>query len=134
MRNILQDGIQAESKLFIRLCSSDAKSGAGRVAIGDVSIATQEAVAKELVPVLYIPEKPPQSILHHLKWIMQKDALGQDVFLIGTRIKGALLPLCPWLVPDKTWFEMNRDCIGSNIMALTVFMISYILADVLLVI
>ena len=25
----------------------------------------------------------PQSILQHLKWIMQKDLLGQDVFLIG---------------------------------------------------
>lgn len=24
-----------------------------------------------------------QSVVHHLRWIMQKDLLGQDVFLIG---------------------------------------------------
>lgn len=25
----------------------------------------------------------PQSILHHLRWMLQKDVLGQDMFLIG---------------------------------------------------
>ena len=30
-----------------------------------------------------VPEEVPQSILRHLRWIMQKDLLGQDVFLIG---------------------------------------------------
>lgn len=25
----------------------------------------------------------PQSTLHHLRWMLQKDVLGQDMFLIG---------------------------------------------------
>lgn len=28
-------------------------------------------------------EDLPQTNLHHLKWIMQKDILGQDIFLLG---------------------------------------------------
>ncbi|KAK3095149.1 hypothetical protein FSP39_010820 [Pinctada imbricata] len=82
LRNILQT--ESHKELCIRLCSNDAKNGTKTVAIGDVSIAIRDAASKELVPVRYLAENPPQSILQHLKWIMQKDALGQDVFLIGS--------------------------------------------------
>ena len=39
----------------------------------------------ELVPTKYLPKDKeiPTETLKHLKWIMQKDILGQDVFLIG---------------------------------------------------
>lgn len=30
-----------------------------------------------------VTESLAQSVVHHLRWIMQKDLLGQDVFLIG---------------------------------------------------
>ncbi|ELU02006.1 hypothetical protein CAPTEDRAFT_192878, partial [Capitella teleta] len=43
----------------------------------------KDPVHPELVPVKFMPEKLPQSVLKHLRWIMQKDQLGQDVFLIG---------------------------------------------------
>lgn len=35
--------------------------------------------------ILFIVDRDsiPQTTIHHLRWIMQKDLLGQDVFLIG---------------------------------------------------
>ncbi|XP_002741241.2 von Willebrand factor A domain-containing protein 8-like, partial [Saccoglossus kowalevskii] len=53
------------------------------VSIGDVSIQLQTPKKPELVPTKYIPDTPPQTLMRHLRWIMQKDLLGQDVFLIG---------------------------------------------------
>ena len=32
---------------------------------------------------LKVSDSPAQSVVQHLRWIMQKDLLGQDVFLIG---------------------------------------------------
>lgn len=32
---------------------------------------------------LKVSDSPAQSIVQHLRWIMQKDLLGQDIFLIG---------------------------------------------------
>ncbi|KAK0046521.1 E3 ubiquitin-protein ligase RNF14 [Biomphalaria pfeifferi] len=65
----------------IRLVSENA--GGKKVTIGDVSKIIQEAKHPELVPRKYLKAHPSQSTLRHLRWIMQKDALGQDVFLIG---------------------------------------------------
>ncbi|XP_062588748.1 von Willebrand factor A domain-containing protein 8-like [Saccostrea cucullata] len=84
LRNILRDGPQKkDSLLTIRRCSSQTEGGAERVSIGDISIATRQPANVEVVPVRHLQEKPPQAVLHHLKWIMQKDGLKQDVFLIG---------------------------------------------------
>ncbi|XP_023930017.1 von Willebrand factor A domain-containing protein 8 [Lingula anatina] len=62
----------------LRFCSSES-----RVSIGDVSTVIVKPKRPELVPVKYLPEDAPQSVMKHLRWIMQKDLLGQDVFLIG---------------------------------------------------
>ena len=32
---------------------------------------------------LLVSDSLPQTVAQHLRWIMQKDLLGQDVFLIG---------------------------------------------------
>lgn len=53
------------------------------VNIGDVSYKLKTPKNPELVPQNYISESPAQSIVQHLRWIMQKDLLGQDIFLIG---------------------------------------------------
>jgi len=37
----------------------------------------------ELVPKNYLPKNIPNETLRDLKWIMQKDLLGQDIFLLG---------------------------------------------------
>ncbi|KAK7499225.1 hypothetical protein BaRGS_00009485, partial [Batillaria attramentaria] len=54
-----------------------------RVSIGDIAVQVKDPKAPELVPRKYYKKELPQSILRHLRWIMQKDVLGQDVFLIG---------------------------------------------------
>ncbi|XP_071482388.1 von Willebrand factor A domain-containing protein 8-like [Diadema antillarum] len=59
--------------------STDGKS----VSLGGITKTIKEPARRELVPLKYLPENVPQSVLRHLRWIMQKDALGQDVFLIG---------------------------------------------------
>ncbi|XP_068732159.1 von Willebrand factor A domain-containing protein 8-like [Montipora capricornis] len=56
----------------------------GSVSIGDVSIQLKKPVSPELVPVKYnVSGELPQYVLKNLRWIMQKDKLGQDIFLIG---------------------------------------------------
>ncbi|XP_070538007.1 von Willebrand factor A domain-containing protein 8-like [Ptychodera flava] len=56
----------------------------GTVSIGDVSVKLRPAKNPELVPIKHISDNPPQTVMRHLRWIMQKDLLGQDVFLIGS--------------------------------------------------
>lgn len=56
------------------------------ISIGDVTKKIKIPRHPELVPVKYLPgadDAIPFETLKHLKWIMQKDLLGQDVFLIG---------------------------------------------------
>ena len=62
--------------------------GSGRsksITIGDVTKNISLPLRSELVPTKYLPKDSeiPAETLKHLKWIMQKDILGQDVFLIG---------------------------------------------------
>ncbi|CAN8023758.1 unnamed protein product [Ixodes persulcatus] len=59
-------------------CCHDAK-----ISLGHVSINTKKAKHEELVPVKFLDSTQKQSVLQHLRWMMQKDALGQDIFLIG---------------------------------------------------
>ena len=84
LKNILKNGPERrDCPLTIRRCSSQAEGGAERVSIGDITITVKQPKNVVVVPVKYIQDKPSQSVLHHLKWIMQKDGLRQDVFLIG---------------------------------------------------
>nr|XP_045609178.1 von Willebrand factor A domain-containing protein 8-like isoform X1 [Procambarus clarkii]XP_045609179.1 von Willebrand factor A domain-containing protein 8-like isoform X1 [Procambarus clarkii] len=53
------------------------------VSIGGITKRLQEPKHPELVPVGYLSEKLPQSVLKHLRWMLQKDQIGQDIFLIG---------------------------------------------------
>ncbi|XP_062831671.1 von Willebrand factor A domain-containing protein 8 isoform X2 [Anolis carolinensis] len=69
-------------------CPARALHGAGKaegdtVTIGDVSYKLRTPRNPELVPRNYISDSLAQSVIQHLRWIMQKDILGQDVFLIG---------------------------------------------------
>ena len=70
-------------------CRYLSTGGSGKqknISIGDVSKDLPEVVNNpELIPVKYLPrdEDLPLETVKHLKWLMQKDLLGQDVFLIG---------------------------------------------------
>ncbi|CAK6967706.1 von Willebrand factor A domain-containing protein 8 [Scomber scombrus] len=58
-------------------------SSGDTVKIGDISYKLKAPQNPELVPVKHISDSLPQTVAQHLRWIMQKDLLGQDVFLIG---------------------------------------------------
>lgn len=84
LRNILKNGPERNDYfLTIRRCSNQAKNDTEQVSIGDITVTVRPPRNVEVVPVKYLQDTPPQSVLHHLKWIMQKDGLKQDVFLIG---------------------------------------------------
>eukprot|EP00066_Takifugu_rubripes_P009279 XP_003976079.1 PREDICTED: von Willebrand factor A domain-containing protein 8 isoform X1 [Takifugu rubripes] len=51
--------------------------------IGEIIYKLKTPKNPELVPVKHILDFPPQAVAHHLRWILQKDLLGQDMFLIG---------------------------------------------------
>ncbi|XP_072440906.1 von Willebrand factor A domain-containing protein 8 isoform X2 [Chiloscyllium punctatum] len=53
------------------------------ISIGDVQFKLKQPKNPELVPLKHMLEPLPQALAQHLRWIMQKDLLGQDVFLIG---------------------------------------------------
>ncbi|KAF5289201.1 hypothetical protein FQR65_LT00087 [Abscondita terminalis] len=53
------------------------------VTIGEVSKKLKNANNPEYVPRNYYTGNETQSTLHYLRWMMQKDLLGQDIFLIG---------------------------------------------------
>nr|XP_025730607.1 von Willebrand factor A domain-containing protein 8 isoform X2 [Callorhinus ursinus] len=68
----------------VRLLRAGAGADTGdTVNIGDVSYKLKTPKSPELVPQNYISDSVAQSVIQHLRWIMQKDLLGQDVFLIG---------------------------------------------------
>lgn len=58
-------------------------SSGDTVKIGEISYQLKTPRNPELVPVNHMTESMPQTVAQHLRWIMQKDLLGQDVFLIG---------------------------------------------------
>ncbi|KAM9486140.1 von Willebrand factor A domain-containing protein 8 [Clarias gariepinus] len=58
-------------------------SSGDTVKIGEISYQLKAPRNPELVPVNHMTESMPQTVTQHLRWIMQKDLLGQDVFLIG---------------------------------------------------
>lgn len=82
MRNIL--GSVAGSWMWrtrqVKLLNT---SSGETVTIGDISYKVKTPQNPELVPVKHISDALPQSVAQHLRWIMQKDLLGQDMFLIG---------------------------------------------------
>ncbi|KAJ8404598.1 hypothetical protein AAFF_G00334610 [Aldrovandia affinis] len=53
------------------------------VKIGEISFQLKTPRNPELVPINHMTGPLPQTVAQHLRWIMQKDLLGQDVFLIG---------------------------------------------------
>ncbi|XP_072301028.1 von Willebrand factor A domain-containing protein 8 [Eucyclogobius newberryi] len=82
MRNIL--GSVAGSWMWrtreVKLINT---SSGDTVTIGDISYKLKTPQNPELVPAKHISDLPPQTVMQHLRWIMQKDLLGQDMFLIG---------------------------------------------------
>ena len=77
-----------------------AEPAAGRVSIGGASVALVNPKDWFSVPDGIGKALPPtEEILRHLKWMIEKDNLGQDMFLIGFARSFYFLPLndqTPW--------------------------------------
>jgi hypothetical protein len=60
-------------------------STSGSISIGDVRVVLPaNLIRSDLVPCLYqSPFESSQEYLGHLRWLFQKDALSQDMFLLG---------------------------------------------------
>ncbi|KAJ3316414.1 von Willebrand factor A domain-containing protein 8, partial [Blyttiomyces sp. JEL0837] len=64
--------------------SSTSADGSSLLTIGGVTIKISQPQHPELVPDLAETFfEDAQEVLRHLRWMMQKDSLGQDMFLIG---------------------------------------------------
>ncbi|RZF49335.1 hypothetical protein LSTR_LSTR012199 [Laodelphax striatellus] len=69
-------------------CRRNYSTGTEYVTIGEVKKETTKPAYPEYVPQKYLRKTESgveldQETLHHLRWMLQKDALGQDMFLIG---------------------------------------------------
>ena len=84
--------------------SSNYKSNddsSGTISIGDVTKQLKKPDNPELVPARYLPndEDVAHETLKHLKWIMQKDLLGQGrVYVVHTEYRHSLIYLSPLLL------------------------------------
>lgn len=57
-----------------------------RIGTVELDLSHHPADHPELIPRLYLPDSPDQrspTLLRHLQWMLQKDALGQDMLLVG---------------------------------------------------
>ncbi|OQR83325.1 hypothetical protein ACHHYP_14843 [Achlya hypogyna] len=59
------------------------KAALSTVSIGGISVPKAIASEPHLVPTGFVPSQLSQESLGHLRWMLQKDLLEQDMFLIG---------------------------------------------------
>lgn len=60
----------------------------------------------------------PQSNLHHLKWMLQKDILGQDIFLIGSpgrRRRNLVMQYLELTNQEYEYIVLSRDTSESDV-------------------
>eukprot|EP00736_Rhodelphis_marinus_P009306 Rmarinus@m.17489 len=89
------------------------------VRIGDVQVNRATPKRPELSPTFYAPIKTPsQQSLSHLRWMIQKDILAQDMFLLGppgpSRRRHALW-LCEVLGREAEYLVISRDTTESDL-------------------
>lgn len=79
-RNLLVNNIE---NLTLSYCSANVENGDYSVTIGDITKIVIQPKNPLLVPTLFLPKELDQETLHHLRWMLQKDKLSQDIFLVG---------------------------------------------------
>ncbi|GJQ77647.1 hypothetical protein Trydic_g12775 [Trypoxylus dichotomus] len=88
------------------------------VSIGGITKIIKQENNPEYVPRNYYTKNLGQSALHHLRWIMQKDLLGQDVFLIGPpgpRRRKLALQYLELTNREHEYIALSRDTTESDI-------------------
>ena len=96
-----------------------AESGENVVRIGDVVLSMSADSQPELVPVGFgMAEDEGQETLAHLQWMMQKFALGQDMFLLngpGPTARRLALHFCEVLGLEAELVRISRDTTESDL-------------------
>jgi hypothetical protein len=114
-------GRQVDSNVLVARESADKV----QMKIGDVTVVHERPARSDLVPDGYAvkfgasPGSPPSpEALAHLRWIAQKDVLGQDVFLTGapgpTRRRLAML-YCELFHREVEYVCISRDTSDSDL-------------------
>ena len=75
--------IYLELLLLRWYCTSPPSGSSTVVTIGGVRKSVEDPKNPELVPRDYLPKSIPNETMKDLKWMLQKDLLGQDIFLLG---------------------------------------------------
>jgi MoxR-like ATPase len=100
----------------LRACSTAA--GDNTVSIGNVSMQLSEPKNPELVPVGYYRQGMPRELLANLRWMMQKDLLGQDIFLVGPpgpHRRQLALAYCELTKREVEILTISRDTTESDL-------------------
>eukprot|EP00049_Salpingoeca_infusionum_P004861 m.84891 g.84891 ORF g.84891 m.84891 type:complete len:1894 (-) comp12765_c0_seq4:107-5788(-) len=90
------------------------------VAIGDIETAVRVPHDVQKVPLGSLPTEDglSQNMLRHLRWMMQKDNLGQDIFLLGMpgRARRQLaLAYCEMTQREVEYIALTRDTTEADL-------------------
>lgn len=109
--------LQHAKKILTTTASTSSKPST--LTIGSVSVQLQSAKNPDFVPAYYgLNAQPPQDLLQHLRWLIQKDKLKQDVFLLGVPGKIRLELVLRYLEATNREFEylpITRDTTEADI-------------------
>eukprot|EP00081_Caenorhabditis_elegans_P026604 NP_510161.2 Von (von) Willebrand factor A domain containing [Caenorhabditis elegans] len=109
--------LQHARKVLTTTASTSSKPST--LTIGSVSVQLQDAKNPDFVPAFYGQKNnPPQDLLPHLRWLIQKDKLKQDVFLLGVPGKIRLELVLRYLEATNREFEylpITRDTTEADI-------------------
>ncbi|KAL7746699.1 hypothetical protein RI367_007978 [Sorochytrium milnesiophthora] len=86
------------------------------LSIGDVSVQVQSSHAPHKVPVGPRVDVRDQRMLHHLQWMLKKDLLGQDMFLLGPPgplKRNLAMTYCGLTNRPVEYISLHRDTSGE---------------------
>eukprot|EP00755_Sulcionema_specki_P015420 Sspe_Gene.9679::Locus_3257_Transcript_1_1_Confidence_1.000_Length_5642::g.9679::m.9679 len=92
-------------------------SVAGSVTLGGVSLDVHHPSSMHLVP-SHSPLPDTEAVLEQLRWMMQKHALGQDIFLMGppgSRRRHLAMKFCQALMREVEYLSLSRDTTEADI-------------------
>ncbi|CAG8481584.1 23071_t:CDS:10 [Cetraspora pellucida] len=89
------------------------------IRIGDVSLKILKPKNPELVPYCVNPLfEDSQEVIRHLRWMMQKEKLGQDIFLIGPPgplRRSLVLRYAQLTGREIEYVALSKDCTDSDL-------------------
>lgn len=110
---IKQSGLKPNLICLLRFLSTDQTL----VTLKDVVKVVKPAKNPEYVPRSYLKE-PSQEILRHLRWMLQKDILGQDMFLMGApgqRRRNLALAYLELIEREVEFIALSRDTTEADL-------------------